>query len=170
MEGDMQKMNTDIAIIAGGTAGLAAAAAAAESGAGVIVLEKADKTGGCGNMANGLFAVESRHQREMQLALTREEIYQHHMNYVHWKADGRLVRAYIDKSSETIDWLENLGVEFASVESHGAGNYYTWHVCKSSAPMGACAGMMTTRVIATTSRRSSVIVVLGRTRIPFIVI
>jgi fumarate reductase flavoprotein subunit len=138
----MQELNTDVIVVAGGTAGVAAALAAAEKGAKVIVFEKSGRTGGCGNMASGLFAVESRQQRQMQMGLTRDDIFRYYMDYTHWKADARLVRAFIDKSADTIEWLEKMGVEFMAIESHGVGNYYTWHVCKSTAPMGACLEMM----------------------------
>ncbi len=56
----VKSFKTDVVIVAGGTAGLAAAIAAAEGGADVIVFEKAFTRGGAGNMAFGPFAVESR--------------------------------------------------------------------------------------------------------------
>ena len=49
----------DIAIIGGGGTGLAAAVAAAEKGARVVVLEKRRAFGGNAIMAEGLFATES---------------------------------------------------------------------------------------------------------------
>jgi fumarate reductase flavoprotein subunit len=138
----MQQVQSDVVIVAGGTAGLAAAAAAAESGVSIIVCEKTGRTGGCGNMASGLFAVESRYQKQMQLDVTREDIFKYLMTYTHWKADAGLVRAYIDKSAETIDWLEKMGVEFLAVESHGPGNHFTWHIVKASPPGSSCRVMM----------------------------
>jgi len=45
--------------------------------------------------------------------------------------DGRLVKAYIDKSADTIYWLEQMGIEFDDICSHGIGNNYTWHIIKS---------------------------------------
>jgi fumarate reductase flavoprotein subunit len=138
----VRQLECDIAIVAGGAAGLAAAVAASENGAQVIVCEKAGHTGGCGNMASGLLAVESRYQKQMQLPLSREEVFEYHMTYTHWRADARLVRAYLDKSADTIDWLETMGVEFLAVESHGPGNKYTWHVVKAPWPMGTCRLMM----------------------------
>jgi len=138
----MGSFDCDVVIVAGGTAGLAAAVAASESDCKVIVCEKSDRTGGCGNMASGLLAVESRYQKQMQLPLTVEEAFDYHMAYCHWRADARLVRAYLDKSADTIDWLENMGVEFRAIESHGPGNHYTWHVVKGPGLMGACRTMM----------------------------
>ena len=56
----MNKKKTDVVVVAGGTAGLAAAIATAEGGAHLIVFEKAATTGVAENMAFGPFAVESR--------------------------------------------------------------------------------------------------------------
>ena len=108
----MNQIETDVVVIAGGAAGLAAAVSAAESGAKVIVFEKASTTGGAANMGNGLFAVESNMQIMKQVPLTRDEAFKIFMDYTHWRVDARLVKAYIDKSASTIDWLEKMGVEF----------------------------------------------------------
>lgn len=141
----MEQLESDVVVVAAGTAGLAAAVASAECGARVIVFEKTGRIGGCGNMANGLFAVESRLQRQMQLPLTLEDVFKYYMEYTHWRVDARLVKAYLRKTAGTIDWLENLGIEFAAVESHGTGNNYTWHIIKPASqtgPLGAGIAMM----------------------------
>ena len=129
----MKQLKADIVVIAGGTAGLAAAIAAAEGGAGVIVFEKASTTGGAGNMAFGPFAVESRLQRLKQIAITREEAFKIHMDYTHWRVDARLVKAFIDRSAGTIAWLEEMGVEFYDVSCHNPGFPFTWHIIKGVA-------------------------------------
>jgi fumarate reductase flavoprotein subunit len=128
----MKQTDSDIVIVSGGTAGLAAAVAAAEKGANIIVFEKAATTGGTGNMAQGPFAVESRHQRNKGIALTKEEAFKIHMDFTHWRVDARLVQAYIEKSASTIEWLEHHGVEFLDVASHGMGFHFTWHLVKAS--------------------------------------
>ena len=122
----MKHIEADIAIVGGGTAGLAAAVAAAQRGATVVVFEKASTAGGTGNMAMGPFAVESRLQRVKKHGLTREEAFRIHMDFTHWRVDARLVRAYIDKSASTIEWLESMGVEFDGVECHNKGFHYSW--------------------------------------------
>jgi fumarate reductase flavoprotein subunit len=103
---------------------------AAEASARVIVFEKDSRVGGAGNMSMGPFAVESRLQRLQLVALTREEAFSIFMNYAHWRSDARLVRAYIDKSASTIDWLEQLGCEFSYVEARYPGAYITCHWLK----------------------------------------
>jgi fumarate reductase flavoprotein subunit len=141
----MKQLETDIAIVGAGTAGLAATVAAAEKSAKVIVFEKASTTGGTGNMGMGPFAVESRLQRIKQIPLTREQAFRIFMDYTHWRVDARLVSAYINKSADTLDWLEKMGVEFLEPEAYFPGSNFTWHVVKPATgfrgPMAASAMM-----------------------------
>lgn len=106
----MKQFETNVVIIGAGTSGLAASVAAAEQGARVIVVEKAATTGGTGNMGMGAFAVESKRQKGMPP--TRDEAFRIFMEYTHWRVDARLVREYIYKSADTIDWIEKMGLEF----------------------------------------------------------
>lgn len=124
----MKEMQADIVIAAAGTAGLAAAVSAAEKGASVIALEKAGRPGGNGNLAAGPFAVESRFQKVRQYTLTKEEAFKIHMDFTQWCVNARLVKKYIDKSANTLDWLEEMGIEFYDIASHGIGMKYTWHL------------------------------------------
>ena len=55
----MEKMETDIIVVAAGLSGLAAAISAAENGAGVLVFEKSGTTGGAANMGMGPLGVGS---------------------------------------------------------------------------------------------------------------
>ena len=56
----MEKIITDLAIVAAGPAGLCASVAAAEAGVQVTVFEKSSIAGGTANMGMGPFGVESR--------------------------------------------------------------------------------------------------------------
>jgi fumarate reductase flavoprotein subunit len=118
----MKQVEADVAIVGGGTSGLSAAAAAAEKGASVIVFEKAATTGGTGNMGMGIFGVETRLQREKKAKLTRDEVFNIFMDFTHWRGDARLIRAFIDKSASTVDWLEKMGLTFIYTEGM-AGTY-----------------------------------------------
>ena len=140
----MKQIKTDVAVIGGGAAGLAAAVAGAGGGGMVTVFEKAAVTGGTGNMGMGLFAVESRLQREKMMALTRDEAFRAFMDYTHWRVDARLVRAYIDKSASTIDWLEQMGVEFFDATAYFPGSYLTQHVIRgpSGVPKSQASAIM----------------------------
>ncbi len=56
-------ISADVVVVGAGASGTAAALAAAEGGAKVVVLEKTPSVGGAGRIASGLFAVESKLQR-----------------------------------------------------------------------------------------------------------
>jgi len=127
----MKQLEADIVVVSTGTAGLPAAITAAQSKANVIAFEKQNFTGGTGNMANGLFGVETRVQRIKEYTLTKEAAFKIYMDFCHWRVNARLIKTLIDRSADTFDWLESLGVEFeALMVSHGFGNYYTWHLVK----------------------------------------
>ncbi len=126
----MSALKTDIIVVAAGAAGLPAAIAAAQLGAKVIVFEKAATTGGTGNMGMGPLGIESRHTRAKQFRPTKDEAFEIFMDYTHWRVDAQLVRTYLNKSGDTIHWLEELGVEFVEPASYFPTAYPTWHLIK----------------------------------------
>lgn len=126
----MQENNTDIIVIAAGAAGLTAAISAAQAGASVIVFEKNAITGGTANRGMGPLGIESRHTRLRQMKPTKDEAFKAFMDYTHWRVDAQLVRAYLNKSGDTIHWLESLGVEFTEPASYFSEAYPTWHLVK----------------------------------------
>lgn len=108
--------NTDIVIVGGGASGLAAAIEAAPSGADIIVLEKNAMLGGSLFMSEGMFAVESHWQKELGYNYTKDEAFQEIVEYHHMRNDARIVREFVERSADTIDWMENnAGVTFLGV-------------------------------------------------------
>ena len=91
---------------------MAAAVTAAEGGAKVVVFEKQRSLGGTSNFFSGMFAVETARQRESYITYSRDDAFRNIMEYSHWRANARLVRAIVDESAETIAWLLAHGVEF----------------------------------------------------------
>ena len=141
----MKQYQSDIAVLSAGTAGLAAAVTAAEGGANVIALEKTNHIGGTALRANQLFCVESKLQRIKQYSLTKEEAFRAYMDFMQWSVDARLIKTLIDMSTETMEWFEDMGVEFTDLTSHGPGGYYTAHIVKPDPPqpgLGGAAVMM----------------------------
>ena len=122
--------NTDVVVIGSGAAGLAAAVTAAEGGAKVAVFEKQRSPGGTSNFLEGIFAVESEMQRPRFINYTRDQAFKNLMNYSHWLAEPRLVRAIVDESPETISWLISQGVEFLNVGINMPDAPSTYHVLK----------------------------------------
>ena len=107
-----RKFKADLVVIGGGGAGLAAAVTAAEKGARVIVLEKRNCTGGNTALATMIFAAESPVQKRAMVDASREELFSAAVDWAHWKVDPRIIRAYINKSGDTIRWLEEQGCVF----------------------------------------------------------
>ena len=52
------------------------------------------------------------------------------MKYTHYRVDGDLVQTYFEKSGDTIEWLEDMGVEFAGVFRYFKESAQTWHIVK----------------------------------------
>ena len=111
----MKQLECDVVVVAAGLSGLAAAISAAENGANVICLEKASNTGGAANMGMGPCAAGSPVQKASGISLTAGELFRRHMFYTHYQVDAKLVKAYYDKSGDTIAWLQDMGVQFHSV-------------------------------------------------------
>lgn len=126
----MKELSVDLAVVAAGPAGLSAAISGAEAGLSVAVFEKTATTGGSANMGMGPFAVGSRVQKQNLIGLTKDEAFQKFMDYTHWRVDANLVRKYIDKSADTIEWLEEMGVEFYDSARFFSGSEATWHRVK----------------------------------------
>jgi len=129
--GNVESLETEIVIAGGGGAGLAAAVAATEMGAKVIVLEKRRSLGGNSALAGGIFAVESPTQRRMRIDVNRDECFKVAMDYAHKTINPRLFRAFVDKSGDTVKWLEDKGLKIYDVPPYYPGQALrTWHCPK----------------------------------------
>jgi fumarate reductase flavoprotein subunit len=127
-----RNLSAEIVIIGGGGAGLAAAVAAAEQGAeNIIVLEKRGATGGNTALSSGLFAAESQAQKRAAIDARREVFFKILVEFAHWKVNPRLVRAFIDKSADTIRWLEEKGL-FFDVFPMYPNQIATWHQARGN--------------------------------------
>jgi fumarate reductase flavoprotein subunit len=104
-----EKLEADVVVLGAGGAGLAAAVTAANKGAKVIVIEKRPIPGGATLFAGGTFAIESPVQKRLKVPETKDDVFKIVMQHSHWTLNARIVRAWIDKSGDTIDWLEKKG-------------------------------------------------------------
>ncbi|MCF0135172.1 MAG: FAD-dependent oxidoreductase [Lachnospiraceae bacterium] len=132
----MKNFEAQVCVVAGGPSGLSAAVQAAESGASVIVCEKQAAVGGAANMGMGPLGIGTRYQRQLMSDITVEKAFNMFMEYTHYNVDARLVKKYFSMSAETIEWLEEKGVEF-----EGAFRYFpkaepTWHIVKCDSGIG----------------------------------
>ncbi len=105
-------------MLGGGGAGLAAALAAAENGCkSIYVLEKAGSATGSTGMAHDIFGAESPVQKRLGIEASRDELFKTAMEWAHWtNINPRIVRAFIDKSGDTIGWLEQKGLSFEMIQ------------------------------------------------------
>ena len=119
---------TDLVVIGSGATGLVAALTAAQGNARVMVFEKQRSLGGTSNFFDGTFAVESDMQREQYITYSRDDAFKNIMEYSHWRANPRLVRAIVNESAETIAWLRQQGVVFSEVTINIPDAPRTYHV------------------------------------------
>ncbi len=104
----------NIVVIGGGGAGLTAALTAAEAGvSNIVILEKRGNIGGTSALAGGIFACESPVQARQNIVADRDELFHRAMDWAHWRqVDPKILRAFINRSGDTVRWLENKGLEF----------------------------------------------------------
>lgn len=111
----MQTIEADLVVIGGGGAGLPAALTAIEGGVKrVVLLEKRRTLGGNASMAGGfIFAAESHRQKEVNGVMDRDAVFKQIMAFNHYdRVKPRILRAFVDKSGETVQWLEDRGAVF----------------------------------------------------------
>ncbi|MCI8280829.1 MAG: FAD-dependent oxidoreductase [Lachnospiraceae bacterium] len=132
----MKNYEAQICVIAAGPTGLSAAVQAAEDGASVIVLEKAAAVGGAANMGMGPLGIGTRYQKAQMIDISVEKAFNMFMEYTHYQVDARLVKRYFDQSAETIEWLEDMGVEFEGAYRYFPQSEATWHIVKTDKGIG----------------------------------
>jgi len=107
------ELKADIVIIGGGGAGLIAAVAAAEKGSrNILVLEARESAGGNSVYSVSVFNYGSPNQKSELTRAQGDQLFKMYMDFTHWTTNGKVTRALINKSTETIRWLEDQGVKF----------------------------------------------------------
>ena len=124
---ETSELRADAIVIGTGAAGLCAALTLGFAGASVLVFEQLYEPGGMTNHIEGLFAVESKMQKKLNVGLTLDEAFRIHMHETHWLADARLVRKFMERSGPNIQWLEDLGVQFSGIFSMSPFTPRVWH-------------------------------------------
>lgn len=130
-----ETITADVCIVGGGGAGTAAGIQAMQLGLKPVVLEKKNALGGSFIGVEGLFAIGSHWQKEKGLDYTIDEFLLDVLEFHHYIPNINLLRTYFEKTASTIDWLEELGVEFDFVQSQ-AGSRISWHIPTGSPKPG----------------------------------
>ena len=105
----------DVVVIGSGFAGLTAAITASSLGASVLLLEGSGELGGSSRLSGGkLLGACSRLQRAAGIEDNPEDMYRFYMALNRWNLEPSVVRTLCEQSGPTIDWLQDIGVEFDS--------------------------------------------------------
>ena len=140
----------DVVVVGGGASGLAAAAAALESGARVIVLEKAPHTGGSAALSAGIVTAASTDIQKASglpadsaglAKLWLEDQKRSVKGAPANLPDAAQVEALVKQSAETVDWLtKKVGMQFSAnaAAADGIGAYQLLPISSdASRPAGA---------------------------------
>lgn len=107
------EVKTDVVVVGGGGAGLASAAAAHQTGARVLILEKLGVLGGSTNVCEGGFnAVDPERQSKQGIEDSIQKHYEQTMEGGHGIGNPKLVHYLTDNALDSLHWLESLGVQF----------------------------------------------------------
>jgi len=104
------EIKADIVIVGCGGAGLPAALTAHEKGKKVVVLEKRGIAGGNALLAEGFFAAESPSQKRLLIDAKKDALLKTALEYAHYKIDPRILRTFINRSGDTVRWIEEKGL------------------------------------------------------------
>lgn len=112
----------DVIVVGLGGSGVTAYIGAAEQGAAVFALDTAAKIGGTSSNVSGPMAINPASKMEAQNGgakfLEEEDLIQDWLAYCMGDAKEDIVRAFVNESGETMDWLiEDYGFEFAEIKA-----------------------------------------------------
>lgn len=112
----VQNFDVDVVVIGSGAAGLSAAVAAREAGAErVLIAESQPRVGGSSRLSSGVvMGSGSRLQREEGIEDSAEEFLHDYLFINHFDVSMGAVETLVRRSGETINWLEDHGLEFAT--------------------------------------------------------
>ena len=119
----MTNVDVDVVVVGAGGAGLAAAVAARQAGASVIVLEAGAQVGGSTALAGGSFMVAGTDiQRELGFeGDTPDDMFDYFMTFNQWRLEPSVIRRFCDEALPTMRWLVELGVTFSTTGLYRSG-------------------------------------------------
>jgi len=129
---DLPWAQVDVAIIGGGAAGLAAAVAALELGAEVLLIERQDSLGGAARYAGRAFAAGTRWQEAAGIEDSPEMALEEWPTFTSGDATAHWVQGFVNNSAETLEWLLSHGGSISRVDPDaGAGEVPRMHLLGS---------------------------------------
>ena len=124
-----KRIETDVAIIGSGGAGLAAAIEAHNAGAKTVIVEQSETLGGASIISGGgCFIVGSPLQRSQGIHDTPDDAFEDWVKWGKGSADEQWTRFYIEHSLHDLYfWAENLGTKWIEVKTHEGNRAPRWH-------------------------------------------
>jgi tricarballylate dehydrogenase len=116
------EQRADVVVVGGGIAGISAALAAAEEGAGVILIEKApeDQRGGNTRFSDAEIRAPHDEGEFSPIRTTHQEMLDDFVRVTGGRANIDLVRVLVSSASDAIDWLSERGVTWEKGFPHTA--------------------------------------------------
>ncbi|WEV70479.1 FAD-dependent oxidoreductase [Lactobacillus sp. ESL0785] len=100
----MKEINTEVLVVGAGNAGMMAAAAAAEKGAKVTVIEKEDSI----NLLRvGLAGVGTNAQKRANMTINKYDLVEYLAAFAQHNVDEGLIYHWADHSAEAVNWVED---------------------------------------------------------------
>ncbi len=111
--GETVEYTTDVVIIGGGGAGLAAAVSAHQNGAEVILIEKMPRLGGNTILSGGAYnAVDPGRQEAQGIEDSVEKYYTQTYEGGDKIGNPEMIETFVENAYPALEWLEGLGMEF----------------------------------------------------------
>lgn len=123
-------LDYDLVCIGSGMGGYSAALTALQEGVPrVLIVERADKTGGGTAMAEGLTAIDTPWMKEKGFAhVDPDTIIQKEFDWHHYICDATLWSTVLRNNPDDFNWLLDQGVEIVACVATGGAEYPTHHV------------------------------------------
>lgn len=132
-------LEADLVVVGTGGAGTAAALVAAQNGKNVIIIEKNTFVGGNTKLSHGFFAIGSKWQEAAGVEVNVDEAVRQLLVFNDYLSNGPLTRAIVEKSAETVEWIDELGMKVILQEgttqfAHSGDNYkaQSYHIYENT--------------------------------------
>lgn len=130
--GEAEEYKADVVVVGAGASGAPAALSAIQSGAKVVVVEKAGMVGGSGAMSMGMGAQGSSLQAG-KADFTASEWLNDWLKQQNYMVSGPMIYRYISQSGATVDWLLENGADITfighaqeALADNPISTYHTW--------------------------------------------
>ena len=121
--------DADLVVVGAGAGGTVAAVSAVEGGLKTIMIEKNAFPGGAGLFMEGSFGVQTPYTKAKGMKWTTTDAFNAMASYHHWRINAPLMKAFVELSGDTIQWVEDHGVKWKEVKTAWRDKAeQTWHI------------------------------------------